>query len=98
MMIEPGVSPSFRSGRSELWDFRARAAKKKAIVAVAHTLLVIIWNVLATDSPYTDLGADPGIQPPESVRACGVAPWSRRVTEDELPAAIDEFETHCRRP
>ena len=33
----------------------------------------------------------PGIQPPESVRACGVQPWSRRVTEDELPAAIEEF-------
>jgi DNA helicase IV len=34
----------------------------------------------------------PGVQPPESVRACGVQPWSRRVTEDELPAAIEEFE------
>jgi DNA helicase IV len=33
----------------------------------------------------------PGVQPPESVRACGVHPWSRRVTEDELPAAIEEF-------
>jgi DNA helicase IV len=33
----------------------------------------------------------PGVQPPESVRACGVAPWSRRVTEDELPAAIEAF-------
>ncbi len=33
----------------------------------------------------------PGVKPPESVRACGVQPWSRRVTEDELPAAIEEF-------
>jgi DNA helicase IV len=33
----------------------------------------------------------PGVQPPESVRACGVQPWSRRVTEDELPSAIEEF-------
>ena len=33
----------------------------------------------------------PGVQPPESVRACGVQPWSRRVTEDEIPAAIEEF-------
>ncbi len=33
----------------------------------------------------------PGVQPPESVRACGVRPWSRRVTEAELPAAIGEF-------
>jgi DNA helicase IV len=33
----------------------------------------------------------PGVQPPESVRACGVQPWSMRVTEDELPTAIEEF-------
>jgi DNA helicase IV len=33
----------------------------------------------------------PGVQPPESVRASGVQPWSRRVTPDELPAAIEEF-------
>ncbi|WP_285499478.1 RNA polymerase recycling motor ATPase HelR [Actinokineospora sp. NBRC 105648] len=33
----------------------------------------------------------PGVQPPESVRACGVQPWSRRVGDDDLPAAIDEF-------
>jgi DNA helicase IV len=33
----------------------------------------------------------PGVQPPESVRACGVRPWARRVTEDELPAAVEEF-------
>jgi DNA helicase IV len=33
----------------------------------------------------------PGVQPPESVRACGVQPWSRQVTEDEQPTAIQEF-------
>jgi DNA helicase IV len=33
----------------------------------------------------------PGTQPPDSVRASGVRPWSRRVTEDELGAAIEEF-------
>ncbi|WP_171983072.1 RNA polymerase recycling motor ATPase HelR [Nocardia terpenica] len=33
----------------------------------------------------------PAVQPPESVRACGVRPWSRRVTEAEIPAAIEEF-------
>jgi len=35
----------------------------------------------------------PGVQPPESVRASGVQPWSRRVTEAELPTAIKEFIT-----
>jgi len=33
----------------------------------------------------------PDVRPPDSVRACGVRPWSRRVTEDELPAAVEEF-------
>lgn len=33
----------------------------------------------------------PDVQPPESVRACGVQPWSRRVTDDELPSAIEQF-------
>ena len=33
----------------------------------------------------------PGVQPPESVRACGVLPWSRRVPDDELSSAIEEF-------
>lgn len=38
--------------------YRNPAAKKRAIVAIAHTLIVIIWHVLATGTPYTDLGAD----------------------------------------
>jgi transposase len=38
--------------------YRNPAAKKRAIVAIAHTLAVIIWHVLATGKPYTDLGPD----------------------------------------
>ncbi|WP_446222788.1 RNA polymerase recycling motor ATPase HelR [Nocardia sp. IBHARD005] len=33
----------------------------------------------------------PDVRPPDSVRSCGVAPWSRRVTTDELPTVIEEF-------
>jgi DNA helicase IV len=33
----------------------------------------------------------PDVRPPESVRACGVQPWSRRVGADELAGAIGEF-------
>lgn len=33
----------------------------------------------------------PDVQAPESVRACGIQPWSRRVTADGLTAAIEEF-------
>ena len=34
------------------------AAKKKAITAIAHTLLKIAYQVLKSGTPYTDLGAD----------------------------------------
>jgi transposase len=38
--------------------YRNPAAKKRAIVAIAHTLAVIIWHVLTTGTTYTDLGPD----------------------------------------
>jgi transposase len=38
--------------------YRSTLAKKKAIIVVAHALLVIIWHVLATGTPYDELGAD----------------------------------------
>jgi DNA helicase IV len=33
----------------------------------------------------------PAVVPPDSVRACGVQPWSKRLTADEFPSAIEEF-------
>ncbi|WP_379522886.1 hypothetical protein [Nonomuraea insulae] len=37
---------------------RSTAAKKKAIVTVAHAMIVIVWHVLATGKPYHELGED----------------------------------------
>jgi transposase len=37
---------------------RSKGAVKKAITAIAHTLLKIAYHVLKTGQPYTDLGAD----------------------------------------
>ncbi|MBB2990388.1 DNA helicase IV [Mycolicibacterium iranicum] len=34
----------------------------------------------------------PGVQPPESVRSTGVAPWSRQVSDAELATAVAQFE------
>lgn len=34
-----------------------RRGKKKAILALAHKLLIIIYHVLRTKKPYTELGA-----------------------------------------
>jgi len=38
--------------------YRSPAAKNKAIVVVAHAMIVIIWHVLATAKPYHELGPD----------------------------------------
>lgn len=38
--------------------YRSQLAKKKAIIVVAHAILVIIWHVLATGIPYDELGED----------------------------------------
>ena len=37
---------------------RSQLAKKKAIIVVAHALIVIIWHVLANGKPYDELGED----------------------------------------
>ena len=37
---------------------RNQAAIKKAIVAIAHTLCVIVWHLLHSGTDYTDLGTD----------------------------------------
>jgi len=36
----------------------ARRGKKRALVAVAHTLIVIAYHVIARREPYRELGAD----------------------------------------
>jgi transposase len=38
--------------------YRSAIAKNKAIMVVAHAILVIIWHVLATGKPYEELGGD----------------------------------------
>jgi hypothetical protein len=38
--------------------YRSPVAKKKAIIVVAHAMLVIIWHILATGRPYDELGSD----------------------------------------
>jgi hypothetical protein len=51
---------------------KGRRGHKRAIVAVAHSILVIAWHLLTRNQPYTDLGGDyflerqhqPGVQEP----------------------------------
>jgi len=50
------------------WDFSARTAryhrlaarrgKKRAIGAIAHSMIVSVWHLLAYHQPYQELGGD----------------------------------------
>jgi len=48
----------FRRHVTRNGGWRSTAARNKAIITVAHAIIVIIWHVLATGKPCTDLGAD----------------------------------------
>ena len=43
---------------SQYARLKGRRGHKKAIVAVAHSILVIAWHLLSTGQPSSDLGAD----------------------------------------
>ncbi len=43
---------------AQFWRLARRIGRKKAAVAVGHSILVICWHLLATDRDYTDLGGD----------------------------------------
>jgi transposase len=43
---------------AQFWRLARRIGKKKAAIAVAHSILVICWHLLTNDHDYTDLGGD----------------------------------------
>ncbi|MDN5748300.1 MAG: IS110 family transposase [Pseudonocardia sp.] len=43
---------------AQFWRLARRIGKKKAAVAVAHSILVICWHLLTEDCDYDDLGGD----------------------------------------
>lgn len=43
---------------AQFWRLARRIGKKKAAVAVSHSILVIAWHILSRDQDYCDLGGD----------------------------------------
>jgi transposase len=43
---------------AQYWRLSRRIGKKKAAVAVGHSILVICWHLLANNADYDDLGGD----------------------------------------
>ena len=43
---------------AQFWRLAHRTGKKKAAVAVSHSILVACWHILSTNTDYQDLGGD----------------------------------------
>jgi transposase len=43
---------------AQFWRLARRIGKKKASIAVAHSILVICWHLITNDADYDDLGGD----------------------------------------
>jgi len=43
---------------AQFWRLARRIGKKKAAIAVGHSILVICWHLIANDADYEDLGGD----------------------------------------
>jgi transposase len=43
---------------AQFWRLARRIGRKKAAVAVSHSILVIAWHLLTDDCDYQDLGGD----------------------------------------
>jgi len=59
-LIEAAVAASHTKGsylRDKYYRLRARRGSKRAAMAIAHKILIAAFNMLATRSPYRDLGA-----------------------------------------
>jgi transposase len=59
-LIEAAVGASHTKGsylRDKYYRLRARRGSKRAAMAIAHKILIAAFNMLATSTPYKDLGA-----------------------------------------
>ncbi|WP_245614267.1 RNA polymerase recycling motor ATPase HelR [Actinokineospora inagensis] len=72
--------PMLRPYAGDRWVYRSLTVNYRTPAEI----MAVAASVLAEFAP--------SVQPPESVRASGVQPWSRQVTAAELAGAIAEFE------
>src|SRR5712692_8732346 len=74
----------------------ARRGKKRALVALAHTILLIVYHILTRREPYRELGGMYFDQSPVGVAGPGApdcyGPWCR-----PLPASLNHEEVISQR-
>ena len=54
----PRPGPATPTSSAQFWRLARRIGKKKAAIAVGHSILVICWHLLTNDCDYDDLGGD----------------------------------------
>lgn len=71
------------------WRIAKRRGEQRALIAIAHTILVICWHLLAEETTYTELGTDylAGRDQPEHRRKQLVNQLERLGYQVELTAA-----------
>lgn len=59
-LVEAALGATRRTGylRSKYWRVRGRRGHQRAVIAVAHTLLEVVHQLLRTGELYTDLGGE----------------------------------------
>jgi transposase len=62
---------------AQYWRLARRIGKKKAAVAVGHSILVIAWHLLTYDCDYQDLGGDTSSGATPIASGSGPLPSSR---------------------
>jgi len=76
---------------AQFWHLARRIGKKRAAVAVAHSILVIAWHLLKDDCNYEDLGGDYFVRRDQSRHKARLVRELQElgfyVTLEEVPAA-----------
>jgi hypothetical protein len=66
--------------KSRYHRLAARRGKKRAIVAVAHSILVSAWHMLANRQPYHELGGDHFDQRKKDAKVSYLLRWLEKLT------------------
>src|SRR6185312_3875612 len=79
-MLEPYVPADATStNRGGRWVYRSLSVNYRTPAEIMDVAAALLAEFA------------PGVRPPDSVRACGVRPWSRHVSDIELASAIEKF-------
>jgi hypothetical protein len=75
---------------AQYWRLARRIGKKKAAVAVGHSILVICWHLLANDCDYEDLGGDYFARRTDNAATTSCASYTSSDTGSPSPTSLPD--------